>query len=102
MFEINNEKWCIKFTNPFNNIFLMENGDYTIGTCDDPTKTIYLADTLKGKKSHIGVDNIIELSQTYQNCIFYTTYMGNGVREEIQSLRIKNFIPLKDYDEFEF
>lgn len=58
--------------------------------------------TLKGKKSHIGVDNIIELSQTYQNCIFYTTHMGNGVREEIQSLRIKNFIPLKDYDEFEF
>lgn len=50
MFEINNKKWYIKFTNPFNSIFLMENGDYTVGTCDDPTKTIYLADTLKGKK----------------------------------------------------
>ncbi len=27
----------------------MDNGLFTIGMCDDITKTIYLADTLKGK-----------------------------------------------------
>lgn len=55
---------------------------------------------LKGKTSHLGVDNIIELSKEYENCIFYTTHMGNEVREEIKSLKIKNLIPLNDYDEF--
>lgn len=47
MFEINGEVWYIKFTSPSNNIFLMEDMSYTIGTCDDETKTIYLAETLK-------------------------------------------------------
>ena len=27
----------------------MPNGEYTIGVCDDNTKTIYLAETLEGK-----------------------------------------------------
>lgn len=49
MFEINGEKWFIKFIRPRSDIFLMENGEYTIGTCDDSTKTIYLDTTLKGK-----------------------------------------------------
>ena len=49
MFEINGEKWFIKFIRPRSDIFLMENGEYTIGTCDDSTKTIYLDITLKGK-----------------------------------------------------
>ncbi len=55
---------------------------------------------LKGKKSHIGVDEIIDLAKKYKNCTFYTTHMGNGVREAIISLNIKNLIPLNDYDEF--
>lgn len=49
MFEVNGEQWYVKFTSPNNSIFLMENNNYTVGTCDDFTKTIYLADTLKGK-----------------------------------------------------
>lgn len=48
MFTINNEKWYIKFTSPADNIFLMEDGSFTIGTCDDLSKTIFLADNLKG------------------------------------------------------
>lgn len=55
---------------------------------------------LKGKKSHIGVDEIIELAKKYENCTLYTTHMGNDVREAIISLNIKNLIPLYDYDEF--
>lgn len=50
MFEINNEKWYVKFVSPTNSIFIMNNGEYTVGTCDDISKTIYLASTLKGKK----------------------------------------------------
>lgn len=48
MFEINNETWYIKFTVPENPIFLMKNGQYTIGVCDDDTKTIYIANYLEG------------------------------------------------------
>lgn len=48
MFEINGEKWLVKFTSPNDPVFLMENGQYTVGACDDPLKTIYLADSLKG------------------------------------------------------
>lgn len=48
MFEINGEIWLVRFTAPDHPIFLMENGEYTIGTCDDRTKTIYLANNLDG------------------------------------------------------
>lgn len=49
MFTINGEQWLVKFTSPLDNIFLMDNDVYTIGTTDDNTKTIYLAENLKGK-----------------------------------------------------
>lgn len=49
MFELNGETWYIKFVSPLDDYLLMDNGSYTIGTCDDPSKTIYLADNLKGK-----------------------------------------------------
>ena len=48
MFEINGEYWYVRFVDPDHPIFLMENGEYTIGTCDDYTKTIYLANNLEG------------------------------------------------------
>ena len=49
MFNINGETWYVQFSCPYHSIFLMENGDYTIGVCDDNKKTIYLASNLKGK-----------------------------------------------------
>lgn len=48
MFIINGELWKIKFTNPYNSVFWRKNGSYTIGMCDNNTKTIYLADYLEG------------------------------------------------------
>lgn len=48
MFEINGETWYVRFVDSYHSIFLMNNGEYTIGTCDDNTKTIYLANHLKG------------------------------------------------------
>ena len=55
-----------------------------------------------GKKSHIGVNEIQDLARKYPNCIFYTTHMGDGVRETLIKLNIKNIIPLKDNDEYTF
>lgn len=48
MFTINNEEWKVEFTNPRNPVFLRGDGTYTIGMCDNNTKTIYLADYLQG------------------------------------------------------
>lgn len=49
MFEINGETWYIQFSCPHHDIFIMDNGEYTIGVTDDTEKTIYLASNLRGK-----------------------------------------------------
>ena len=46
MFNINGETWRLKFTQPFDNVFLMPNGEYTVGVCDDNEKTIFLSTSL--------------------------------------------------------
>lgn len=48
MFIINGELWKIKFTSPYNPVFWRKDGSYTIGMCDNNTKTIYIADYLQG------------------------------------------------------
>ena len=48
MFQINGETWFIKFVNPDNFILKMPNNKYTIGVCEDRTKTIYLSNRLRG------------------------------------------------------
>ena len=48
MFEINGETWYVKFVDTYHPILRMGNGDYTIVTSDDNTKTIYLANHLEG------------------------------------------------------
>lgn len=50
MFTINHEIWVIKFMQPYDEIFRMDNGEFTIGVCDDNTKTIYLSNLLRGEK----------------------------------------------------
>ncbi len=47
MFNINGEIWLLKFTQPFDDIFLMPNGEYTVGVCDDNQKTIFLSTSLR-------------------------------------------------------
>lgn len=49
MFTINGEKWLVKFEQPSAEIFITEDGFRTIGVCDDVTKTIHLANSLRGK-----------------------------------------------------
>lgn len=48
MFTINRETWYIKFIRPMDRMFRVKDGSYTIGACDDNTKTIYLSDNLRG------------------------------------------------------
>ena len=50
MFTINHEIWVVKFMQPYDEVFRMDNGEFTIGVCDDNTKTIYISNLLKGKK----------------------------------------------------
>ena len=46
MFNINGEEWRVILVSPFHSALVMSNGDYTIGTCDDNVKTIYIANNL--------------------------------------------------------
>ena len=48
MFNINGEFWRVEFTNPYNPALQQLDNTYTIGMCDNNTKTIYLADFLEG------------------------------------------------------
>ena len=48
MFNINNEFWTLEFV-PFNDRHLRRpNGSYTIGSCDDDLKRIFLSENLSG------------------------------------------------------
>ena len=49
MFSINNEIWYIKFVSPYSDYLQRSDGSFTIGVCDDNTKTIYIDQTLFGK-----------------------------------------------------
>jgi hypothetical protein len=48
MFIINGEQWQVLFV-PENYVALLKpNGDFSVGACDDYTKTIYLSNLLSG------------------------------------------------------
>jgi hypothetical protein len=46
LFEINREAWGVVLVSPSHPALLRENGTYTLGTCDDRAKEIYINDTL--------------------------------------------------------
>lgn len=48
MFQINGIYWLIKWVHPYNNVLLRKDGTYTVGICDNKTKTISLSDNLEG------------------------------------------------------
>lgn len=48
MFIINNIYWKLAFVPPDFPLLQRINGDYTIGACDNLTRTIYINETLKG------------------------------------------------------
>lgn len=48
MFEINGILWKIAFVAPDFPLLQRANGDFTIGACDNLTRTIYINNTLTG------------------------------------------------------
>ena len=46
MFNINGETWRVLLVSPNHPQLLNDNGTYTIGACNDLTKTIYISDDL--------------------------------------------------------
>ena len=49
MFNINGEDWRVLLVSPNHPSLLKSDGFYTIGVCDDNTKTIYINETLNDK-----------------------------------------------------
>lgn len=49
MFIINGEIWKVHFVSPHHYQLLKNDGQYTIGSCNDDTKTIYISDHLNNK-----------------------------------------------------
>ena len=47
MLNINGEEWRILLVSPTHPSLKRSNGSYTIGSCDDSLKTIFLNDTLE-------------------------------------------------------
>lgn len=45
---INNIYWRVLLVPPAHSMLQRADGSYTIGSCDEPTHTIYLSDMLKG------------------------------------------------------
>ena len=48
MFVINNIDWKLAFVSPDFPLLQRMNGEYTIGACDNLTRTIYINNTLSG------------------------------------------------------
>lgn len=49
MLLINNTYWKISFVSPDFPLLRRKSGDYTIGACDNLTRTIYINNTLQGQ-----------------------------------------------------
>ena len=47
MFNINGKVWRILLVSPYHPMLKAPNGTFTIGSCNDETKTIYIADDLE-------------------------------------------------------
>ena len=50
MFLINNVYWKLAFVNPTFPLLQRINGDYSIGACDNLTRTIYINQNLQGEE----------------------------------------------------
>lgn len=46
MFYINNKRWCVHLVSPNHPALRRPDGSYTIGSCDDELKIIYINDML--------------------------------------------------------
>lgn len=78
---------------------LCENVEKMASKC---SHLICICNSVIGKKSSIGVDNLQELAIKYPNCVFYTTHMSDIARKNLKELNMENIVVLNDNDEFIF
>jgi len=76
---------------------LCENVEKMASKC---SHLICICNSIIGKKSSMGIDNLKELATKYESCIFYTSHMDDSAREKLNMLNIKNVVVLNDNDEF--
>lgn len=46
MFNINGERWRVLLVSPYHHMLRTPTGDFTLGSCNDDTKTIYINNEL--------------------------------------------------------
>ena len=91
IFDDGNKK--IGFTGDSNlcdgSIYLASNCDYLISDCS----------YIEGKKSHLGIDNLLELLNKNSNLKIFTSHMNDDVREYLNKEKIDRITPLNDFEE---
>ena len=91
IFDDGNKK--IGFTGDSNlcdgSIYLASICDYLISDCS----------YIEGKKSHLGIDNLQELSNKNSNLNIFTSHMNDDVREYLNKEKIDRINPLNDFEE---
>lgn len=77
MFKINNKTWEIVKISRQNPMLMRSDGSRTVGMTDRDTKTIYLADDLRGKF----LDRVLCHELCHALCLSYNVYMDIGTEE---------------------
>lgn len=77
MFKINNKTWEIVKISRQNPMLMRSDGSRTVGMTDRGTKTIYLADDLRGKF----LDRVLCHELCHAFCLSYNVYMDIDTEE---------------------
>ena len=77
MFKINNKTWEIVKISLQNPMLMRSDGSRTVGMTDRDTKTIYLADDLRGKF----LDRVLCHELCHAFCLSYNVYMDIDTEE---------------------
>lgn len=77
MFKINNKTWEIVKISRQNPMLMRSDGSRTVGMTDRNTKTIYLADDLRGKF----LDRVLCHELCHAFCLSYNVYMDIDTEE---------------------
>ena len=77
MFTINNEMWNLVKVSRYSDMLQRSDGSRTVGMKDRNTKTIYLADDLRGKF----LDLVLRHEFCHAFCLSYNVYMDIDTEE---------------------
>lgn len=55
---------------------------------------------INGNKSHMGIDNVMNLADTYKNCTFLLSHLSEKSRKKLKNVNIENVKVCSDKSEF--